>query len=190
MEGKTTPGYSRILNAVKPLTAHARHVIGVWYRCVETSYAHEIVSGEGARLHGGRWNPRDSFCTVYLSDRPETALEEYLARARRMKWPDHKSMPMVMAGVEVSASQVLDLRISDVATVLEPFLQAEPQHWRAIQAGGESVSQSIGRAARECRLQGLLAESQQVEDGLNLVLFPDRFGAHDRLASPKVRLLP
>ncbi len=190
MDTKPHPNYDRILGAVSSLVAHASPVSGVWYRCVETSFAHEIISGEGARTHGARWNPIGSFRTVYLSATPETALEEYLARARRMKWPDHKSLPMVMAGVEVRARRILDLRVAEVAAVIDPLLKAERQHWRSIQSRREAVSQAISRAARESGLQGLLAASQQVKDGLNLILFPDKFGRHDQLSAPKLKMVP
>jgi RES domain-containing protein len=189
MHSKPHPNYGRILQAVNALSAHARPLIGAWYRCVETSFAHEIISGEGARKHGARWNPIGSFCTVYLSDTPETALQEYLARARRMKWPDHKSLPMVMAGVEVSVRRVLDLSVPEVAAVIEPLLKAERLHWRSIQSRREAMSQAIGRAARESGFQGLIAASQQVKGGLNLVLFPDKLGRPDKLSAPKLKMV-
>jgi RES domain-containing protein len=190
MPSKPHPNYARILRAVSTLSTHARPVSSAWYRCVETSFAHEIVSGEGARLHGARWNPIGSFRTVYLSNTPEAALQEFLARARRMKWPDHQSLPMVMAGVEVSARRVLDLSVPEVAAVIEPLLKAERQHWRSIQSRREAMSQAIGRAARDSGLQGLLAASQQVKGGLNLVLFPDKLGRPDKLSAPRLKVVP
>ena len=189
MDIKPHLNYSRILLAVTALAWHARPLSGVWYRCVETSFAHEIISGEGARTHGARWNPVGSFRTVYLSDTPESALQEYLARARRMKWPDHQSLPMVMAGVEVNVRRILNLQEPEVAAVMEPLLKAERQHWRSIQSRCEAVSQAVGRAARETGLQGLLAPSQQVKAGLNLVLFPDKLGRPDKLSAPKLKVL-
>jgi RES domain-containing protein len=179
--------YSRILATVKSVARHAQSLTGVWYRCVETSFTHEIVSGEGARLHGGRWNPLGSFRTVYLSDSPETALQEYFARARRMKWPDHQSLPMVMAGVEVTAGRILDLRLPEVAAEIAPLLNAEKQEWRFIQARREAASQAVGRAVREAGLPGLLAASQQVVGGTNLILFPDRLGRRDQLSAPRLK---
>ena len=174
---------------MKSLQPHAKPMASVWYRCVETSFAHEIISGEGARLHGGRWNPLGSFRAVYLSDSPETALQEYLARARRMKWPDHKSLPMVMAGIGVKASRVLDVTNPATAKVLEVFLKAEKAHWRSIQSRREAISQALGRAARAAGIQGLVALSQQVSDGKNIVLFPDQFGRRDRLTAPKLQVV-
>jgi RES domain-containing protein len=187
MAVKPHPNHRRILAAVKSLATHAAALAGVWYRCVETSFPHEIISGEGARTHGGRWNPLGSFRTVYLSASPETALQEYLARARRMKWPDHKSLPMVMAGVEVSTSRILDLRLPEVAAGIAPILTAEKQEWRLIQARREAASQAVGRAVREAGLQGLLAASQQVTGGTNLIVFPDKLRRRDKLSAPKLK---
>jgi RES domain-containing protein len=54
---KSHPDYERMLAAMKLLLPHAASFRKVCYRCAVTSFAHEIVSGEGARLFGGRWNP-------------------------------------------------------------------------------------------------------------------------------------
>ena len=189
MTVKPHPDYAEILAAMKSLFPHAKPMVGVWYRCVETSFANQIASGEGARLHGGRWNPLGSFRAVYLSDSPETALQEYLARARRMKWPDYKSLPMVMAGIGVEASRVLDLKNPTVAKAFERFLKAEKVHWRSIQSRREAASQAVGRAARATGIQGLVALSQQVPGGKNIVLFPDQFGRRDRLTAPKLQVV-
>jgi RES domain-containing protein len=189
MHIKPHPNYSRILAAVKLLASHGHVLNGVWYRCVAASFAHEIISGQGARIHGGRWNPVGSFRTIYLSDSPETALQEYLARARRMKWPDHKSFPMVMAAVEVSVRRVVDFRVPEVAAVIEPLLKAERAHWRSIQSRREAVSQAIGRAACEAGFHGLVVTSQQVKGGVNLVLFRDSVGRQEKLSAPKLKAL-
>ena len=147
------------------------------------------MSGEGAHQHGGRWNAIDSFPTVYPSDSPETALQEYLARARRMKWPDHRSLPMVMAAIKVKASRVLDLGIPAVAVAVDGFLKAEKAHWRSIQSRREAASQAIGRAAREAGCMGLLAASQQISGAKNAALFPDNFGRRDRLSAPSLKVI-
>ena len=76
----------------------------VCYRCTEWKFAGEIVSGLGSQLYGARWTPKGSFPTVYLCETAEAALQEYLARGRRMKILDHKSLPMVMASVTVKSA--------------------------------------------------------------------------------------
>ena len=183
------PDYPAILAVLESLLKHAKPLQAVWYRCVETSFASQMLSGEGARQHGGRWNAIGSFRTVYLSDSPETALQEYLARARRMKWPDHRSLPMMMAAVEVSAGKVLDLTIPAVATAADTFLKAERIHWRSIQSRREAASQAIGRAAREVGCLGLIAPAQQVPGGKNAALFPDNFGRRDQLSAPRLKII-
>ena len=80
----SAPRYSRILKALKPLSAHARHVIGVWYRCVETSFADEIISGEGARMHGGRWNPK-GIRVVYTASSRALAILEMLVQDQPLR---------------------------------------------------------------------------------------------------------
>src|ERR1041385_5120735 len=68
-------------------------------------------SGVGSQLHGARWTPKNSFPSVYLCESVEAAMQEYLARGRRMKLPDYKSLPMVMAWVKVKIANLLDIKI-------------------------------------------------------------------------------
>ena len=35
------------------------------------------LSGAGARVHGGRWNPPDSVATLYLALEPATVVAEF-----------------------------------------------------------------------------------------------------------------
>lgn len=48
------------------------------FRSVTPRYAssHDLLSGYGARKHGGRWNPPGFFPAIYASLAPETALAE------------------------------------------------------------------------------------------------------------------
>jgi RES domain-containing protein len=103
------PDYAKMIAALRPLKAHAAPCTATLYRCVEITFAHDFVSGKGAQLHGGRWNPKGAFRAVYLCDSPETALAEFLARSRRMRLPDARVLPMVMAAVQGKVALVLDL---------------------------------------------------------------------------------
>ena len=98
MPSKPHPNFDEIKRAIQKLLKKGRRFSGVGYRCTEPRFADQIVSGLGSRLHGARWTPKDSFPTVYLCETVEAALQEYLARGRRIRLPDHKSLPMVMAG--------------------------------------------------------------------------------------------
>ena len=42
----------------------------------EWSFPRDVISGEGARARGGRYNAPDSFRAVYLTEDPKTGLEE------------------------------------------------------------------------------------------------------------------
>ena len=190
METAPHPEQTKILAALRPLLALAGPVEGDFFRCVSEEYAHDFISGEGARIHGGRWNGKGLFRTVYLSDSPETALGEYLARARRMNVSAADEMPMVMAAVRVKMQRALDVNEAAVSVVLQLWLAAERDHWRMIQQTHEAVSQAIGRAGRELGLQGLRAGSESVPGGRNLIIFPDALSKNDLLALSKPRIPP
>ena len=53
------------------------------YRSTTPEYAKEadLITGEGSRLHGSRWNP-PGIAAVSASFTPETAMEESLAHFR------------------------------------------------------------------------------------------------------------
>src|SRR5437868_15282976 len=109
------PDFDEIRQAVARLSKKGKPFSAVCYRCTEPQFAGQIVSGLGSQLHGARWTPKNSFPAVYLCDTVESALQEYLARARRMKLPDHKSLPMVIAWVRVKAVNLIDLTDPEIA---------------------------------------------------------------------------
>ena len=63
------PDYSRLLTVIQRLAADASAFRGVLYRACTPVYANtrDLLSGEGARRIGGRWNPPNLFPMVYLS---------------------------------------------------------------------------------------------------------------------------
>jgi len=190
MKPDSHPDYAKIVEALHPLKAEAAPFAATLYRCVETAFAHDFVSGKGAQINGGRWNPKGAFPAIYLCDSPETALTEYMARSRRMRLPDSRVLPMVMAAVEVKVSLALDLEEPRVAAVLQPLLALDKIHWRAIQSRREAASQAVGRALQELGLHALLTISQARANGRTSVLFPHRFGGRDRVSAPSLKILP
>ena len=190
METALHPYQEIILDDLRPLLVLAGPVEGDFFRCVSEKYAHDFISGEGARLHGGRWNGKGLFRAVYLSDSPETALGEFLARARRMNVSMAGEMPMVMAAVRMKMQRVLDVNEAAVSAILQPLLASERDHWRRAQQTHETVSQAVGRAGQELGLQGLRANSESVPGGRNLIIFPDALSKNDLLALSKSRIPP
>src|SRR5437899_12867885 len=105
---KAHPHFDEIKHAVQKLSEKGNPFSGVFHRCTEPRFADQIISGLGSQLHGARWTPKNSFPTVYLCETTEAALQEYLARSRRMRLRDNKSLPMVMAWIKVKAANLLD----------------------------------------------------------------------------------
>lgn len=115
------------------------------------------------------------------------AIQEYFARLRRLGLPEYRDLPLLMAFVDCDISQVLDLTRSDVAAVVQPFLDAETEHWRVMQKTHEAVTQAIGRAAKEVCFRGIIAPSVDVKpDGCNYVLFHDKFASTDKVRAPVI----
>ena len=109
MPVKPHRNFDEIKQAIQQPSKERRAFSAVCYRCTEPQFADQIVSGLGSQLHGARWTPKNSFPTAYLCDSVEAALQEYLARGRRMRLPDHQSLPMVMAWIKVKAPSLKPL---------------------------------------------------------------------------------
>ena len=186
---KAHPDFDAIKQAIQKLSKKGNPHSAVCYRCTEPQFADEIVSGLGSQLHGARWTPKNSFPTVYLCDSVEAALQEYLARGRRMRLPDHKSLPMVMAWIKVKAANLLDTVDAEVAAVINPLLATDKIHWRAIQDRREAVSQAIGRAIAEVCFSGLIAPSQALPGGKIVIIFPKKLKAPEMLSAPSLKPL-
>jgi RES domain-containing protein len=88
---------------------------GIVYRSSTPKYATEIdlLTGEGSRRFGGRWNPPGT-AVVYASLTPETAMAETLAHNRYYGIPIEDVMPRTFVAIQVNLKTVLDLRIGIV----------------------------------------------------------------------------
>lgn len=56
--------------------------MALWYRIVQERWEATAMEGEGARLHGGRWNP-PGLAAVYLAESRALAALEILVHAPR-----------------------------------------------------------------------------------------------------------
>src|SRR6266480_1273667 len=186
---KAHPNFAEIRRAIQQLSKKGSTFSGVCYRCTEPRFADQIVSGLGSQLHGARWTPKNSFPTVYLCETTEAALQEYLARSRRMRLPDHKSLPMVMAWIKVRVVNLLDTTEAEIAAVINPFLATDKIHWRAIQDRREAVSQAIGRAIQEVCFSGIIASSQALSGSRNIIIFPKKLKVPETLSAPILKPL-
>ncbi len=162
---------------------------GVGYRSSSPKYANEqdLLTGEGSRREGGRWNPK-RVAAVYASLSPETALAETLAHARYYGLPVDDVMPRTFVAIEAKLQTVLDLRQRAIRRRLQVsadlILQVD---WRnEMRQGREPITQAIGRAASQAGWEGLLVRSAADRAGSNLLVFPDnlRPGSEVRVRNP------
>ncbi len=170
---------------VANLAAAAREFHGEIYRSVSPKYAtaRDLVTGEGAKRFGGRWNPV-GVPAIYGSLTPQTALEETLAHARYYGLPINTSMPRTFVAIHVELSRVLDLtagrNLQSLRVSEQRMLECD---WRKVGAAGrEPVTQRIGRLAAEANLEAILVRSSADNDGSNLVVFSDNLWTTSRVS--------
>jgi RES domain-containing protein len=139
----------------------------------------DIVSGDGAKRRGGRWNP-PGLLAVYGSDTDSTALEECKANDRY--YGIVTKAPRILVAVDAKVARMLDLTEVGIRRILNITLRelAAEDRRKLNHSGQESQSRAIGRAAANVGASGLLARSTTVHQGIKGVVFP---GAHrqDRL---------
>lgn len=137
--------------------------------------ANDIVSGVGAFLAGGRWNPIGEMKVVYLSQTPETAMMEALEHCRYYGVPISNAFPKVTVAVSVVLERFLDLTDANLfASLPISILELIAEDWRALMSRNlESASQSLGWAAFAAGLQGLRVPSKPDPAGVNILIFPE-----------------
>lgn len=131
------------------------------------------LSGRGARIQGGRWNPPDSFPVLYLGLDRETVTNEFLRLARRSRRDPEDFLPRVLYRYDLDLTNVLDLREPDAldAVDLTPSLVASDDL---------RTCQDAGDAARRAGREGILAPSA-AGPGVVLALFVEDLGAQSRV---------
>jgi len=145
---------------------------GTAFRHSAAAYGHaQVLNGEGARRHGGRWNPPDSFRTVYCSLEVRTVVEEARRTVHPDRWQDLVATHVLWA-VRVSIDNLIDLRSPRSRMTVglpEPFDDRISRE----------VTREIGGAAYYVRYKGLLVPSAAAPGTTNLVVFPDNFDDSD-----------
>jgi RES domain-containing protein len=77
------------------------------------------LSGAGARSLGGRWNPPESFATLYLAVERETAVAEFNRMAARSNRTPQDFLPRRLYRYELSLAALVDLRHPDAREAVE-----------------------------------------------------------------------
>ncbi len=168
------PDFDQVLRRVTTLLAHAASLREAVFRCSEPSYATKVdlLTGEGSRMHGGRWNPPSSFATVYAAFSDATALAEAKANHLYYRLDPADALPRTIVAVDVRLAAVLDLTDGMVRKTLGvSATRMRGDDWRKLnRRGAESLTQAIGRAGYESGLEALVVPA--CDGGRNIVWFP------------------
>lgn len=114
--------------------------------------AYGALSGEGARLHGGRWNPPESFAVVYTAADTATVDAEFERLLARSGLPPLSLQPRQLTTISLDLSHVLDLRdeaVLDALGVLATDLIGDDP----------ALTRRIGEAAHALGYEALIAPS-------------------------------
>ena len=142
------------------------------FHTVDFPTAKDVLSGDGACKHGGRWNP-PGVSTLYGSTTDTTALEECKANDRY--YGVLTKSPRLLVAIEANVHRMLDLTNPRLRRGLAMTLaELSAADWRKLQAAGkESLTQLLGRAVAATGGSGLLARSSAARHGVNVVIFRD-----------------
>lgn len=130
------------------------------------------LSGAGARSQGGRWNPPQSFATLYLADAKVTVEAEFRRMAERQGLDPGQFLPRRIYRLEVELQAVVDMTRPASLTPTLAGLDLSAENLSATQAVGEAA-QYLGREA-------ILAPSA-TGAGLVLAVFIDRLLPESRV---------
>lgn len=125
------------------------------YRITKSTYANDL-SGEGARLYGGRWN-RKGVSMIYTADSPALALLEVLV---------HLSLTMVPKNY-----QLVTIQMADECFVKELVASLLPPDWRRVPAP-ESLADLGSDWAKSMESVALRIPSAIVDGQSNILLNP------------------
>lgn len=134
------------------------------------------LGGEGARIQGGRWNPPESFPTLYLAFTVDGAVAEFRRLAVKAGRQTSDFLPRELYRVDVELTTVLDLTDPDSLGVLGVT---------AAQLTGEDLSlpRGIGDAAHYLDIEAVQAPSAAAAGARVLAVFTDKL-------TPAARLRP
>ncbi|MGJ9424191.1 RES family NAD+ phosphorylase [Aeromicrobium sp. CF3.5] len=127
-----------------------------------TAGRRDPLSGEGARRHGGRWNPPELFPAIYLADSEHACMNEVdrAAETAGLTTEAMLAVPYKLHTIEVNGLAVLDLRTAQaqefVGLEIEDIFGKD---WAACQA--------VGHAAWFLEMAGVLAPAA---GGIGLVV--------------------
>jgi len=133
------------------------------HQAVEWQYSQP---GAGARTTGGRWNPANSFATLYLALSEETAAAELHRLAARAGRDVDDFMPRHLLEFDLELGGLLDL--TDLDALHAVGLDEDRLH-----QNDATACQEVGEAAHHLGREGVLAPSA-TGAGIVLAVFVER----------------
>jgi RES domain-containing protein len=107
------------------------------------------LSGEGARLIGGRWNPPRSFPVLYLALSKAAVVGEFHRLAERQRLAPESFLPRTFHTYEAELEALLDLRD-------EPARAAVGLEDRDLSVNDLGRCQAVGEATYTCNREGII----------------------------------
>jgi RES domain-containing protein len=122
------------------------------------------LNAEGSRIHGGRWNPKESFPVLYLALSETTAAAEFYRLADRQGLEAARLLPRRLYRYKVELSAVADLTDPDA----RQSIGLTPEH---LVADDAQSCQEIGEAAHYAGFEAINAPSATGQGGILAVMF-------------------
>ncbi len=123
---------------------------GAGFRQLAPQY--DALSGEGARIHGGRFNPPDSFPVLYLCSTAGCAAAEYMRFADRHPMGASAFLPRLLYRYDAEFTSVLDL--TEAATLAHLEITTEQ-----LIDDDRALPHHIGEVAHQFGYQAILNAS-------------------------------
>jgi RES domain-containing protein len=141
---------------------------GVAYRAHNPKWSWSPLSGEGARMHGGRFNPKGA-AALYLSlDWPTAVIEASQGFAYRIP-------PLTLVSYEVDCEDIADLTSAEERAQHRVSSKVMACAWRLLAETGAPVpSWRMAERLIEAKLAGIIVPSYAVgadREAKNLVLW-------------------
>lgn len=137
------------------------------------------MSGEGARIQGGRWNPAESFPTLYVGLTEDIVAAEFRRLALRSGRSTADFLPRQLYEIDVRLQLVLDLTDCEQVAVLG--VDAAD-----LMSDDLRTCQALGDAAHYLGTEAILAPSA-AGTGVALAVFTDRLGPASALTPHLLR---
>lgn len=143
------------------------------YRALMLRWAMEPTSGAGAARQGGRFN-RPGVEALYLSFTTATALQEYQQTSPFLP-------PCTLCSYDMQFDGLVDLRQLTDGPPWDDLWQDWRDDWRRslLELHIEPPTWVLSDLVREAGHRGIVFPSMLVPDGVNVVVYNDRFHTHN-----------